>query len=256
MDVKVSIVIPYFSESAFIVAAVRSALNQTFGDAYEVILVDDGSDRPVTEVLTADLLGSPKLYIMRQENQGAAAARHAGIQRATGRWITFLDADDEVASVKLARQVAAAEALDSPMAVIFTGTEQRPTGSLKWCGLMGGCVEITDDILRCRLPPLTSMLLSRKLYFDCGGFDTAVRKYEDLLLLARLICANARFYVIPEPLYIQTIRADSSINSTLYGLESIDGMLKEITDLFSRNGIEAQLSRFLAAPSLARSHGI
>ena len=251
-DVKASIVITYYNEARFIDAAVRSALNQTFDAAYEVILVDDGSDVPVTEVLEANLLRNSILHVIRQENGGVGAARHAGIRRAAGRWITFLDADDRIAPNKLARHVAAAEALDSPMAVIFTGTEQRPEGNLKYCHLLGDCVEINDDILRGRMPSGASILMPRKLYFDCGGFDGTIRSECQFLLLARLIGAKAKFYVIPEPLYIQTIRPDSNRHIVRHRLDSIDRVLKTITDLFVRNEMKELLPHFCRRRLLAQ----
>lgn len=250
--VRASVVITYFDEAEFIDAAVASALDQSFDGAYEVILIDDGGERPVSDVLAAELRRNPILHVIRQPNQGLAAARHAGVERAQGHWVAFLDADDRMAPDKLARQVAAAEALDDPKAVIFTGTEQRPEGNLKYCHLTGDCVEIADDILHSHVPSGASMLLTREFYFDCGGFDGAIRKEAEFLLLARLIAAEARFYVIPEPLYIQTMRGDSQRHDIAERLDNIDRILNEIGDLFDHHGMKERLPDFCRRRLLAQ----
>jgi glycosyltransferase involved in cell wall biosynthesis len=99
----VSVVIPVFNSAATIGTALRSVFAQTFTD-FEVIVVDDGSedgdelDRALSE------WGGRILYL-RQTNGGPARARNAGIARASGRLIAFLDADDEWLPEKLALQV-------------------------------------------------------------------------------------------------------------------------------------------------------
>lgn len=62
----------------------------------EIIVVDDGSQKPVAELLTPNLLSAIRL--IRQDNQGAAAARNVGLASATGEYIQFVDADDYLLS--------------------------------------------------------------------------------------------------------------------------------------------------------------
>jgi hypothetical protein len=99
----VSVVIPVFNAAPLIGAALRSVFAQTFSD-FEVIVVDDGSEDH--EQLTAALAEfSGRLQYVRQSNGGPAKARNAGIARASGELVAFLDADDEWLPEKLARQV-------------------------------------------------------------------------------------------------------------------------------------------------------
>ena len=58
----------------------------------EIILVDDGSTDDSIEKATR--LKIPKLTIVKQQNQGPAAARNKGIELAKSKYIAFLDADD------------------------------------------------------------------------------------------------------------------------------------------------------------------
>jgi glycosyltransferase involved in cell wall biosynthesis len=92
----VSVVIPCFNQGQFVEAAIESVAHST-AEQHEVIVVDDGStDRGTRRVLSWLQPCAPhqRLVIERQENQGLAASRNAGLAEAKGEWIQFLDADD------------------------------------------------------------------------------------------------------------------------------------------------------------------
>ncbi len=86
-----SIIMPCYNAETYLAEAVGSALGQSEPD-FELIVVDDGSTDRSLEVLAQ--FHDPRIQILQQKNQGAAAARNQGIQKAQGEWIAFLDADD------------------------------------------------------------------------------------------------------------------------------------------------------------------
>ena len=86
-----SVVIPVYNRALLLAEALRSVLAQTDQD-FEIIVVDDGStDNPAR---TVEELADPRIVFVRQENRGGGAARNAGIDKARGRFIAFLDSDD------------------------------------------------------------------------------------------------------------------------------------------------------------------
>lgn len=90
---QASTIIPVYNREDFIGRAIESVLEQTHDD-FEIIVVDDGStdsSREVVEAFDDDRVKS----IAFDENQGANAARNAGIEAAEGEIVTFLDSDDE-----------------------------------------------------------------------------------------------------------------------------------------------------------------
>ena len=100
----VSIIIPAFKAAEFIGEALASVAAQTFTDN-EVIVVNDGS--PDTEELEQELNRySARLRYIKQENRGAAAARNAGLRKAGGEFVAFLDADDTWLPTLLEKQIA------------------------------------------------------------------------------------------------------------------------------------------------------
>lgn len=92
---KVSIIVPVYNAAAFLRDCVQSLLNQTAKEL-EFVFVNDGSKDNSLEILNEFALMDSRIKIVSQENKGVSAARNAGIAKATGIYIGFLDADDIV----------------------------------------------------------------------------------------------------------------------------------------------------------------
>jgi glycosyltransferase involved in cell wall biosynthesis len=88
----ISVVIPAHNRPDMLTAAIESALAQTFDDC-EVIIVLHGATPEATASAEA-FASNPKVHLVASEYSTVAAARNAGIARARGEWIAFLDDDD------------------------------------------------------------------------------------------------------------------------------------------------------------------
>lgn len=107
----VSVVIPTFNRKHTLNRALDSVVAQTYTD-WEIILVDDGSTDG-TESLASEYtirLGEKFDYIQQEEHAGCCAARNRGIEESRGKYIAFLDSDDEFIPNKLERQLELFEA--------------------------------------------------------------------------------------------------------------------------------------------------
>ncbi len=93
----VSVIIPAYNSTTFLPRAIESLENQTISN-FEAILVDDGSEEPVFDVIPKD---RPWFSYHRQDNRGLSAARNYGISKARGKYLVFLDADDWLSADKL-----------------------------------------------------------------------------------------------------------------------------------------------------------
>lgn len=104
MSPLVSIIVPCYNAEAWVSEALASALAQTWAPT-EVIAVNDGSRDGTLAVLRRH--EGSRVRVIDQPNQGASAARNAGLRAAQGDLVQFLDADDRLAPDKVGRQVAA-----------------------------------------------------------------------------------------------------------------------------------------------------
>ena len=105
VEPTVSVILPVWNGQRFLAEAVDSMTRQTF-NAVEVLVVDDGSTdrtRPIAlELARAD----PRVIVIALEHAGLAHALNAGIQRARGRYLARMDADDISCPSRLEQQVA------------------------------------------------------------------------------------------------------------------------------------------------------
>ncbi len=198
MPPAVSIVMPCHDALAHLAASVDSVLAQTFDD-WELIAVDDGSRDGTLAWLRSQ--ADPRIRVHSQANQGVSAARNAGLRRARGDCVAFLDADDTWSPDFLARMHAALTA--------------APAAALAYCGwqnlgLPGGHGEpfVPPDyenadkaaalFARCRWP-IHAALVRRAAVAAAGGFDTRLRNAEDYALWLR-IAVPAPIVRVPEVL--------------------------------------------------------
>lgn len=112
-----TIVIPTYNNAEYLARVLGSAYALE-GVSLEVILVDDGSTDHTPQLLPALSQSYPDLVCIRTRNGGLSAARNTGIERATGRYVMLLDADDEAITNDLA------SALASDADLIRIGTEE------------------------------------------------------------------------------------------------------------------------------------
>ena len=91
-----SIIVPIYRSEATLDRCLQSLLRQNIAD-YEVILVDDGSPDGCPQLCDDWAANDSHFHVIHKQNGGLSDARNAGIDVAQGEWITFVDADDEVA---------------------------------------------------------------------------------------------------------------------------------------------------------------
>ncbi|SEA28894.1 glycosyltransferase [Alkalimonas amylolytica] len=114
----VSVIIPCFNAAQTLATALRSLQAQSW-PALEILVVDDASTDNSTVVAEQFAAGDRRIRILRQpENQGAYAARNAGLAQARGRFITTHDSDDWSHPQKIEQQVRTLEANPKAMASI------------------------------------------------------------------------------------------------------------------------------------------
>lgn len=89
----ISIIVPVYNAEKFLEKCITSIQNQTFQD-WELILVDDGSSDSSGMICDRASEDDARIKVVHQLNHGVSAARNAGLDRATGDYVMFVDADD------------------------------------------------------------------------------------------------------------------------------------------------------------------
>lgn len=110
MSILVSIIVPAYNAGRYISQTIDSVLSQNFKD-FELIIVDDGSKDITKDIIFDYVKNDSRIKYIYQENSGSCSApRNSGFASATGKYVSFFDADDVMSSDKIARQVAILEA--------------------------------------------------------------------------------------------------------------------------------------------------
>jgi glycosyltransferase involved in cell wall biosynthesis len=170
---EVTVVIPTYNHGRYIVDAVESALAQTHRPL-EIVVIDDGSTDDTAERL-APYRG--QIECIWQENQGLSAARNAGIRRARGEWIAFLDADDVWAPEKTESQLRAAAAIPDAMLIGAAGRGDRQFDSAPLRPQVHRC-GVRDFLTTTPFGP-SSALMRRSVFERVGLFDEELSPVAD-----------------------------------------------------------------------------
>ena len=219
MSRLVSVVVPVYNRSGYVRAALDSLRAQTYVD-WEAMVVDDGSTDGSGDIVRDVAAQDERVRLHRQENQGAAEARNAGVERATGEFVAFLDSDDAWLPEKLERQLDAWRE-----GVLYSDAYLvAPDGTTD--GRIGDHVELArgqvfDRLLMWNVVATTTVLLSRELLEAAGPFDAALEPCEDYDLWLRLAGAGVPFDYVDEPLAYHRLHegqlsSDAGVNATAW----------------------------------------
>lgn len=95
MKPKISIIVPIYNTEKYLSICISSIINQTYTN-FELILVDDGSTDHSGQIADDYAKKDKRIKVIHQKNQGQSAARNAGLKKATGDFVSFIDGDDEI----------------------------------------------------------------------------------------------------------------------------------------------------------------
>ena len=115
-DSKVSIIMPVYGVEDYVGKAIESIQAQTYTN-WEFFCVDDGTKDRSGEICDEYAKGDDRIIVIHKENGGAPSARNVAIDKATGKYLYFMDSDDWTESTMLEDMVRLAEENDSQLVV-------------------------------------------------------------------------------------------------------------------------------------------
>ena len=122
---KISVIIPVYNLAKYISKSLNSILSQKFDHDLEVIVVDDGSTDNSLEIVDKIREADSRVKLLSQKNAGVSAARNAGLDIATGKYVVFVDGDDILFPNVL--QMLTSELDKNPEAILACGLHHRIT---------------------------------------------------------------------------------------------------------------------------------
>jgi glycosyltransferase involved in cell wall biosynthesis len=210
-----SVVIPTYNRSRFLPQAIDSCLGQRReGFAVEVVVVDDGSTDDTPHLLGQ--YGGQVIVLTLGTNQGRNRARNAGLTRASGEFVKFLDSDDFLEPDTLSREAAAAT--EHHADVVVTGFRVVQLAA-------GGAYEpvrvhapptmepLVDRLLQGQAVP-TSAALYRRSYLRDLWWDESLCKLDDWDWFIRACLRQGKIVALPHAGYSWCQHEGQGIRST------------------------------------------
>lgn len=218
----VNVIIPVYNVEKYLRECVDSVLAQTY-ENFEVILVDDGSTDASGIICDTYQERDSRILVVHQENGGLSEARNAGMAKARGKYVYFLDSDDWILPETLELLIKKAEGEGAD--VIFFDARSFEDGEpektirqnyLRKCSYETNVgFEVLKQLQENReyhsaVPLLfisKSLLDSTSLQFEPGLL------YEDMIFTYALFCQAKRVAYINEPFYQRRYRSNSIMTS-------------------------------------------
>ena len=205
---KVSVIMPTFSPGPAIRTAVRSLLEQTWQNL-EVIIVDDASPSEYRHIFDELAHLDPRIRVLHQQkNQGAYVARNAGLDVATGEYVTTADDDDWSHPDKIASQISVM--LDAPSVVATTSGHIRTTENLELRRLNSSAKYLQMNY--------SSLMFRKQIIEEIGGWDT-VNRGADSEFYSRLTDyygSDRIVRLLDKPLGLSRVRTGSLTAGEMY----------------------------------------
>lgn len=240
----VSIVIPVYNGAAFIPNIVECLKRQT-RKHFEVVFVNDGSTDNSKEVLTS-LQETPlpfSLTVIHQENGGVSAARNTGLSAAKGKYICFIDADDQISNDYLQVLYDAIETTGLRVAVGNITRDQADLVCKEAPSLQkySSTEFLREFLYRGIRFSVCACMFDRSCFDDGLCFPVGFRYSEDVFLLWQLFARESHIVEVQRKIYYYYDNPNSAMNKgidlkrmdAIRLMQKLEGILAELAPEFS-----------------------
>lgn len=243
-SIKLSILVPVYNVEKYLPRCIESVLSQDFTD-YEVILVDDGSPDKSGNICDEYSIKYPnRIKVVHKENGGHNSARLAGFNKASGKYIMFLDSDDYLqpnALTVLYNKIE--EGYD-----IVKGTNNRVYNDdnyiIEKYSYLNKSIEGSQSylvsLLKYEIPPYLWGGIYKKELFTTDMFDkvSTLSIGEDWVMNLLIWRKVTKYYITEDVVYSYYINPKSIMQSKVMSLSYIKKMFLIIEDALSLNDNE------------------
>jgi glycosyltransferase involved in cell wall biosynthesis len=223
----ITVIIPYYNAENTLHRAIESVVTQDF-PINELILVDNNSVDKSNEIAYELAKKYQKILLINEKMQGANFARNTGAALATGDWLQFLDADDELLPGKLSHQAALIQTFQKDVGLICAAAiiEVLNVKNISHRYIK----PVPEDIIAALISGLAgttcSNLWNKKIFDQVGGWDTKYKFHDDPILVFNYLLNGAGIFIDNQPLTL--VHQDLTIDSV-----SRPQALQQAADLLS-----------------------
>jgi len=200
----VSLILTTYERPELAKRALRSMLDQTY-ESTEVMIVEDAGETTIEPWVERN--HDQVTFVRHSENRGLAAARNTGIDASSGKYVAFLDDDDEWEPRKTARQVSRAEQLlpGRDLGVVYCGVRHEfEESSRTKVRLPENNGDLREEIKRDGAKTLSSSyLFVREALLNVNGFDESLPSSIDHDIWMSLAVAGYEVDALKEPLVVK-----------------------------------------------------
>ena len=205
-----SIIMPVYNSNAYMQLSLESVLTNCLKN-FEIICIDDGSTDNSLKILQQYTLKDSRIKILKQNNQGAAAARNLGLKHANGEYVIFLDSDDYFEPDLIEQSVAKAEKFDADIVIFKAEAFDDVTGKTsalndrisklpEYQQKVFSYKDIPEDIFNSFLTAPWNKLY-RKSFLDKHGFKFQnIKRTNDLLFVCQTLVAAKKIILLDKVL--------------------------------------------------------
>ncbi len=199
MKELITIIITTYNRPEFLERAIKSALNQTYKNI-EILVVDDNAKLKEAREETAKIVASFEnvKLIKNKENLGGGLSRNEGIKHANGKFIAFLDDDDEFIEDKIQKQYNCWKNSENPGVVYAYADIYKENGTkyMRKKDVEGNV--ILENIKAC-LGGCSYLFFSKEILEEVGMFED-VSSRQDATLMTKILLKGYNAYRVPEVL--------------------------------------------------------
>lgn len=254
----ISIVVPVYNVEKYLAGCVESILGQRYANL-EVLLIDDGSTDKSPQVCDAYALKDPRVRVVHQANAGLSAARNAGIERAAGGLIGFIDSDDTISADMFDRLYTALVTSDADISLCgirYVSEDGKPVQDDAIPSLSAGAVSGKEAISRW-LSSEDSWLwvvacnkLYRRALFDGVRYPVG-KLHEDEFVIHHLLLQCRKVAYIPQAMYFYLQRSQG-ITRSAFSIRRLDGAEAQFerADTLLSQGIGPQAAYYACSSGL------
>ncbi len=211
----ISVIVPIYNVEKYMKRCVDSILDQTYYNL-EIILIDDGSTDDSPKICDEYAKLDERVCVIHKKNGGVSSARNAGMKRATGHYLTFVDSDDYVDQTCFEKMHYGITENNVNMVVVGWKDQNGELGKVaSYCGKGDYKIIRQNEIKGFGLLSNVWGHLFNRAWLTTHYFDESVFYGEDMLFVIKNFFKNegSRLLVIGDPLYTYVRnREDSAVN--------------------------------------------